>query len=75
MIAFRALLLVAAFKKLDAAESGFIAAEELKRLVRETKADIAEERLEELIRKCSPGPDGRIRFEDFMAALVAHLRR
>lgn len=67
--------MVAAFKKLDKENTGFIAREELKRLVLEAKADIAEERIEEIILKCHPGPDGRIRFEDFIGALVAHLRR
>jgi Ca2+-binding EF-hand superfamily protein len=70
-----ALLLVAAFKKIDKDNSGFIAREELKRLILEAKVDLAEDRIEELILKCHPGADGRIRFEDFAAALVAHLRR
>jgi Ca2+-binding EF-hand superfamily protein len=70
-----ALVLISAFKKLDKDNTGFIAREELKRLILEAKVDLAEDRIEEMIRKCNPGPDGRIRFEDFTAALVAHLRR
>jgi Ca2+-binding EF-hand superfamily protein len=70
-----ALILIAAFKELDKENTGFIERQALKQLILDAKVDLAEDRIEELIRKCNPGPDGRIRFEDFTGALVAHLRR
>jgi len=70
-----AVLLVGAFKKIDKDNTGFIARADLERLIAEHGVEIKKERLEEMILKCNPGPDGRLAFKDFTAALIAHLRK
>jgi len=68
-------LLVGAFKRLDTENTGYIAREDLERLVVEAGIEIKKERLEEMILKTHPGPDGRIVFKEFIGAIIAHLRR
>jgi Ca2+-binding EF-hand superfamily protein len=70
-----AILLIGAFQKIDVGQTGFIARADLERLIAEVGVEIKKERLEEMILKCNPGPDGRIAFKEFMGAIVAHLRR
>jgi len=69
-----AIVLVAAFKKLDEHKTGYIARADLERLVLESGAKIEQARLNELILETKPGPDGRIEFKTFVVALAAHLR-
>jgi len=69
-----AIVMVAAFKVLDEEETGYIARADLEKLVVESGAKIEKARLNELIAKTNPGPDGRIEFKTFVQALVTHLR-
>jgi len=70
-----AILLIGAFHRIDVEQTGFIARADLERLIAEVGVEIKKERLEEMILKCNPGPDGRLAFKDFMGAIVAHLKR
>jgi Ca2+-binding EF-hand superfamily protein len=69
-----AIILVGLFKAIDVDNSGYISRAELERIVLESGAKIEQARLNELILKTSPLPDGRIEFRAFCAGLVAHLR-
>jgi len=69
-----ALVLIVAFKSLDENETGYIARADLEKLVVESGAKIDKARLDQLILKTNPGPDGRIEFKTFVMALVAHLK-
>jgi len=69
-----AIVLVAAFKVLDEEETGYIARADLEKLVVESGAKVDKARLDELINKTKPGPDGRIEFKTFVQALVTHLK-
>jgi len=69
-----AIVLVGAFKKLDADKTGFIQKDALEALVLEHKPDIDKARLASLIAETHPGADGKIAFKTFIAALAAHLK-
>jgi len=69
-----AVVLIGAFRKLDAEKTGFIARADLERLVAESGCEIDRARLDALIAEAQPGADGRIAFKAFLAVLVAHLR-
>jgi len=69
-----AVILIAAFRKLDREKTGFIARADLEQLVRDTGVQIEAPRLDALILETRPGEDGRIEFKLFVSALLAHLR-
>jgi Ca2+-binding EF-hand superfamily protein len=69
-----AIILIGAFKKLDKGETGYIERAALEKLVYDAGAKIEKARLDELIAKANPLPDGRIEFKLFVAGLAAHLR-
>jgi len=69
-----AVILVGAFRRLDKEKNGFIARADLEQLVMDAGVQVDKARLEELILKTNPGPDGRIEFKLFVAGLLAHLR-
>jgi len=69
-----AVVLIGAFRMLDEEETGYIARKDLEQLVVDNGVKIEKARLDELILKTNPGPDGRIEFKQFVKALVAHLR-
>jgi len=69
-----AVVLIGAFRALDQEGTGYIARVDLEKLVVDCEVQIEKARLNELILKTNPGPDGRIEFKQFLAALTAHLR-
>jgi len=69
-----AVIIIGAFKKLDREKTGYIARADLEQLVFDAGVQIDKAKLNELILKTNPGPDGRIEFKMFVSALLAHLR-
>jgi len=69
-----AVVLVGLFQALDTEATGYIARADLEKIVIESGAQVEKKRLDELIAKTNPLPDGRIEFKAFSAGLVAHLR-
>lgn len=69
-----AVILIGAFRMLDKEQTGFIARADLEQLVLDAGVAIEKARLDELILKTKPGPDGRIEFKVFITSLLAYLR-
>ena len=60
------------FTAVDADGSGFITADEVKKLIKDSGhgADVSDAEIEELVKACDDNGDGKISFEEFVKNLV-----
>ena len=62
----------AMFMAVDKDNSGFITADEVKKLIKDSGhgADVTDAEIEELVKACDDNGDGQISFEEFVKNLV-----